>query len=763
MTQGAEMLDAPGEKAQVSDFRTRRGISFAEYLTKAGRDAFVELKGLRRQAEPPADVVVLDVKTERPQKPKKDIRLVETLAVVFQDSEDNHPEVLALRRDFPIVPHLISRQEELPRGLCLYERPYAEEKHYWTPAAYLQRIRTWLDKTADGTLHPEDQQLEPFLPPSPWHLVIPLHIEPEEGRTMTLLQIERLVEHENEKTLITQKYQKNNGQGRGWICVTFRCHPQTHGIIRKIPMDLGELHNLCREGGVDLLTELAANIKQWLLEKEFEGFLQAKLIIVLLLPKTREEGGAEETTETRAFLTINTVWEIGSTIGIIDGKAGVARGSAGLIMNPEKPDPEKCKSLQMIPVTVHHFLNGPTAAMMNGTAPVETKMVMIGVGALGSQVLNSFVRAGFGEWTVVDQDLLLPHNLARHLLSAGAVGFGKASAVAQTLGHEQVTGNAIAAIAANILDPGEKKKEVEKAEAEASIIFDMSASVAVARHLGRGETPARRICGFATPSAQGLVILVEDEGRHARLDWLEGIHYRAILENPALNKSLMPAEGSVRIGGSCRDISMQIPQADMALWAGMFAGQAPSLLKKKEATVKTFEKEGDGSITAITTEVEPVRTFTVDDWTIRMDRWVLRKLSEYRRPKLPKETGGVLLGMLDTDAKCCSIITALPSPPDSEEWPTSYIRGHFGLLEGVKKTEAETAGHVTYVGEWHSHPARASTRPSTTDWLAYAALKAQRDTECLPTVMLIIGDRMAVTLVNGTEEENKNRAKIKKG
>ena len=46
----------------------------------------------------------------------------------------------------------------------------------------------------------------------------------------------------------------------------------------------------------------------------------------------------------------------------------------------------------------------------------------MGAGALGSQVIITLARSGFGNWTIVDEDDLLPHNLARHALNGFYVG-----------------------------------------------------------------------------------------------------------------------------------------------------------------------------------------------------------------------------------------------------------------------------------------------------------------------------------------------------
>jgi hypothetical protein len=107
-----------------------------------------------------------------------------------------------------------------------------------------------------------------------------------------------------------------------------------------------------------------------------------------------------------------------------------------------------------------------------------------------------------------------------------------------------------------------------------------------------------------------------------------------------------------------------------------------------------------------------------------------------------------LLGSFDTHRRICSIIDVIPSPPDSKEWPTSYIRGCEGLAAKVKSVQEQTLGQVNYVGEWHSHPRGASTRPSRDDFTAYGWLVGHMDMESLPAIMMIIGDRQQFRLVS---------------
>jgi hypothetical protein len=86
------------------------------------------------------------------------------------------------------------------------------------------------------------------------------------------------------------------------------------------------------------------------------------------------------------------------------------------------------------------------------------------------------------------------------------------------------------------------------------------------------------------------------------------------------------------------------------------------------------------------------------------------------------------------------VVDALPSPPDSQEWPTLYIRGCKELPTKVEEIIQSTAGNLGYVGEWHSHPEGAATSPSGDDRKVFAWLTERMDAEGKPAMMMIVGD-----------------------
>jgi|GEM_PF-873534 len=63
----------------------------------------------------------------------------------------------------------------------------------------------------------------------------------------------------------------------------------------------------------------------------------------------------------------------------------------------------------------------------------QQRVLVIGVGALGSPVADHLAKAGFGQIVLVDNDMMEPANLGRHLLGAESLKRHKADAVAKRL------------------------------------------------------------------------------------------------------------------------------------------------------------------------------------------------------------------------------------------------------------------------------------------------------------------------------------------
>jgi proteasome lid subunit RPN8/RPN11 len=146
------------------------------------------------------------------------------------------------------------------------------------------------------------------------------------------------------------------------------------------------------------------------------------------------------------------------------------------------------------------------------------------------------------------------------------------------------------------------------------------------------------------------------------------------------------------------------------------------------------------SVVSVAIAPSRVCTFTQNGWTIVLDDAFLQTILTSRRAKLPNETGGVLLGSIDLERRVIFVVDTIPSPPDSEEWPTLYIRGCKGLFTKARQISAITGEEVQYIGEWHSHPDGYDCRPSAADVEVFGWLTAHLDKDGLPALMMIAGE-----------------------
>ena len=470
--------------------------------------------------------------------------------------------------------------------------------------------------------------------------------------------------------------------------------------------------------------------------KKDSGILDALPAIILSLPKVRSEGEAIESKDVWAFLSAETVREAGQKLGVwqvTDGHLGVIIGGAA-----EKSGEDFRVNL----LNPSFTLAREDAAKLSGLPAADSiKVAAVGAGALGSQVAINLARCGFGRWTLIDDDRMLPHNGVRHALDGHFIGFEKAEAVAFSANSLIDSETPFTPLVGDILNPKEKCEAVAKAMSEAGLILDLSASVTVARHLAiKTESPARRVSLFLTPTGDDLVLLAEDRDRAIRLDSLEMQYYRAIASDDRLTDHFKPRDSRRRYGQSCRDITSDIPQDFVAIHAANGSRAVRQVASTAAARIVVWRADRDGNVRRVDVGPAPAVRHAVGDWTVYTDAMLVYRLATLRESKLPRETGGVLLGSFDLDHKLIYIVDTIPSPPDSEEWPTLYIRGYKGLKRKVEEFARKTDGMLEYIGEWHSHPRSCSTTPSNNDIQVFSWLTELMDVEGLPALIMIVGD-----------------------
>jgi hypothetical protein len=93
------------------------------------------------------------------------------------------------------------------------------------------------------------------------------------------------------------------------------------------------------------------------------------------------------------------------------------------------------------------------------------------------------------------------------------------------------------------------------------------------------------------------------------------------------------------------------------------------------------------------------------------DVGLIRRIYVMRQAKLPRETGGILFGLVDIPTKQIHLVEATSAPSDSIEEPCQIVRGMEGADEMMEDVQRRTAGQIRYVSEWHSYPPRFQFPP----------------------------------------------------
>lgn len=683
------------------------------------------------------EVVVVELEPELPQDLVYDIRSVERLGVVFDGAGRRCPEVLALRDDFPQVPHLNWTPAGHPKNLCLYEDRWSEVRLGWTGAGFLRHLVQWLSRTATGELHGADQVLEPFLFESANVLVFPetvfdggeaeksfagLVVQQREGWPCTLKLLDMGEEEPPEE--IPRMY-----------CVAVEGEATAPGAMRDGPENLMELSRVLDDVGVDLWESLGARLKFW-----YSGERRPRdgdgVVVIVRLPRRREACGPVEAVDHLAF-EMQPIREVGLACGTVgaEGATQPLRPLAGGTV-----DEGMARLVRVVPMRPIKCLDRGTSRRVSGLDPDanEPRIVLVGVGALGSQIHGNLSRMGWGRWTLIDGDTLLPHNVARHRLGEHLVGLCKVTGAGVMSGQE-TPHNVVEQVFATDAQAVEGNEPMLSAYREADWIVDASTSIAASRFLARDlDSRARRVSLFLNPDGCDVVMLLEDAARSMQLDVLEAQYYRAVLCDQRLEKHIQKKRG-VRFSGGCRDVTARLAQDDVAFAGGLLSRQIRTA--GEEAAIAVWQREADGSVSRINVPVCEPTSREGNGWGFMLDADVLAKAECLRMKALPKETGGVLIGYFDVPRRCIYVVDALPPPPDSIEHETAFIRGYDGLQDDLDRVKERTGGQVTYVGEWHSHPDGADVDMSDDDKVLLATISGEVAADGWPGVVMIVGGK----------------------
>ena len=647
------------------------------------------------------------------------VQNIEPITIYISNAETL--PVVTVRDDFPIVPHLNVHEDNVRKSLCYSDLGYHEIRHKLNGRFLLTCIENWFRKTSMNQLHRPDQPLEPFFP-------YVNNVIVWNGQVGKPYFDKYIVEDRDFGKLMYQ-----SDDGNYFAVFSLDVPPDFSNLIHNMPQTLLELLHSFRNRDTirDWLKDLFSIVQDpkkyyRYFRQERNTLLDCKVLINLVIPKQRVRGAEIETVDLRSFVIDNSLKDILTDYGLC------LKGSKIELSKHPGGNGGNIAITPFIVCLVQSKLKCRWANQVDETDG-EKHFSLVGVGAIGSHILNNCLRSGYGKWTIIDHDYFWPHNIARHVLTSNDIGYSKVKSLEKVANHIQSDSDLVA-IASDVFG---KDKSLSLAFGQSDIILDASASIAVERHLALDvQSDARRISCFLNPQGTATIMLLESVDRSARLDLLEMQYYRELLKDGKYSDHMSLPETMI-YSGTCRSISSRISQDNISLSAALCC-----------KAIKLHTSNACGEIIIWTHATDSVEkesfmadkwiTYEYNGWKVELSLTLLSEMRTDREKALPNETGGVLIGAYDIARKRIYVVCQVRAPEDSISSPTSFIRGCANLPEHLKYIHETTLDNLTYIGEWHSHPS-ANTQRSTDDIKLHKAIVDYNRENCLPGCMMILG------------------------
>lgn len=731
--------------AELTDreqLRLPRARALVAAVSGAGDFKLVQLLSHAVPGTPPIEVMVVDVECDGvPSRNPAGIQYRERLALCVPEDPGALVEVLALRKSFPILMHQNHGTRDGAASLCLYFEPTRTVMRTWTPQRFLRRIQWWLEQSAKGELHPADQPVEHLFFASKYELVLPWNLDALRAAAGVKMAVARSKPRpDGGGTFFLRPVGDGGSKTTGSASlIEVTLPPVVQGFVERDPDTLGGLADMLSQRGVQLLPPLIAALSDGVGSAGVSaGTPETFVVIVVHIPLVRETGRAVQQVSRRAFLVLGDVRELGVKTGalyLLDKKYFAELQGSVLARAPAT----EWKIEPIFPMSVLQFPDSAAARKQSSIHVEGPRAALVGAGSLGSAMLNLWIRAGWGQWSVIDKDHVKPHNLVRHMAFSQHVGELKSDVVSELCAAATEGATNVTAVSGDACDAG--VPAVKEALNSGSLVVDASAALEYPRQASFQDALPRHVSVFVTPAGNGAVVMFEDRARSMRLRTLEAQYYRAVIRQAWGERHLAGNLGTYWSGASCRDISVAMPYSRISVHASTLAEQVMFRAQSDEACIRVWDRDPDtGGVSVYDVVPTAERRLDFGDLAVFYDDGLAAHLKSLRHAALPNETGGVLLGYHDFNVGAIVLVDALPAPSDSHASPGSFERGTSGLVKAVHNVSARTAGIVGYVGEWHSHPPGHSANPSREDLIQLAELSLGMHGDGLPALQLIVGE-----------------------
>jgi len=692
---------------EIRGSRLRLPRAIAIYRT-AQFESNIKIKECRTNSKGDEIIIMSFGALSIPDEPVFPILKEENVAIKCYKEDLILPSVFALRKDFPIgLPHSNAMSYAHPVSLCVSDVPFSDYRLQFSAYDFLQSIKRWFDLNSIGELHEPDRPLEVFYSSHIIATIKNLRNWGSFGRFHMASKntgILEYVECENATHYV----------------FPFRADEVLSNGMAEIPQIIGDLNRITICEGKPLL-----NVIESLFYSTQALKINLPLLLPILISQKRAIGLDAESTELFFIVLKKKICDIA-----LQSKKQSHDSFRKWLYS------QQIDIVMTIP-PVSRELN----ALSNGFGDLFKKVSFIGAGTLGGNIIDHFIRQGVSEKIVIiDDDYLLPHNVARHVLSPEYIMQSKAKALKDI--YRSIEYQKVDSIDKDVLLFNNHDKQ--RAFDNTDLIIDASTSIAVERTLaldnGYGNGNARRSSVFLNPKGTELVLLYEDKERKYRLDLLEMNYYRILIVDERFKNHLSVSEKQRTNSFSCRAESSIIDYDNVGLLASIASQQLKKLYATNDAKIGIWRVCADDStIEHVNIPLSDWQSFDIKGVRVYIINDVISTMKEQRLSSGVLETGGVFFGCYDKDREIIYVLYSHPAPADSKHETTSFVRGCDGLKEVRDSINLKTYYQVRYLGEWHSHPS-GSNSSSTMDKRQFDEMSKNHLAQDIPFVQAIIGD-----------------------
>ncbi|GAA2212483.1 hypothetical protein GCM10009850_079450 [Nonomuraea monospora] len=421
-----------------------------------------------------------------------------------------------------------------------------------------------------------------------------------------------------------------------------------------------------------------------------------------------------------------------------------------------------------MPAAVHDVR--PQASVRRDTGrPAEwllnKRVLILGCGAVGTRMAEHCARAGVARLTLADSGVVTPGILIRQTYENTDLGETKAAVLANRLTRTLLPGRTCA-IEHRFGDVLATLLRDEHACRDFHLIVNATASTAVSKRLeylsrDRGaDWPATLTLGVSHDCERGVGTLALPGAHGGDTDIMYNLAIDAFavpeLRDIAETFFPRPEERPVfRPDAGCSstftgsDVEVAALTGQIFAWAlnrlHTHSPLRPSVLRSA-FVVRLY---GSGAGLAAQQCLEWPDDIVKQDKNCGFDVRIHTRAMERMRAESQRvhamggpacETGGVLMGRIDTACKVIWVTHAEIPPPDSKHGDHHFLHGVQDVDLRISAHRERTRGQVEFVGMWHTHPG-ADPRPSHDDHDEMRKLFVPTNQTVPMALLLVLGGR----------------------